>query len=204
LARWYLRLALWFRFLWQVSRLKLRLTAVHPDRAGGIGFLGTNSVGFIPLLFAQGVLVSGVLASRILYEGQRLSSFKLEAIGFVILFVVVILGPLAVFTPQLERTKRIGLAQFGLLANRALFQFEDKWVRCRRAEADSLLESGDVRSLSGLANTYSVLQKMHIVPFGIEDVTWLAAATVAPLLPLLLTVFSLQELAAEFLKIIIK
>jgi hypothetical protein len=40
LLRWYLRLLIWFRFLWQVSRLNLRLTSTHPDRAGGLAFLG--------------------------------------------------------------------------------------------------------------------------------------------------------------------
>jgi len=40
LFRWYMRLVLWFRLLWQISRLNLHLTAAHPDREGGIGFLG--------------------------------------------------------------------------------------------------------------------------------------------------------------------
>src|SRR5262249_32118485 len=33
--RWYLRFFVWFRFLWQVSRLNLHLIPTHPDRAGG-------------------------------------------------------------------------------------------------------------------------------------------------------------------------
>ena len=40
LLRWYMRLGIWFRLLWQISRLNLHLSAAHPDRAGGIGFLG--------------------------------------------------------------------------------------------------------------------------------------------------------------------
>jgi hypothetical protein len=44
LLRWYLRLLIWFRFLWQVSRLNLRLTPTHLDRAGeGLGFLGKTA-----------------------------------------------------------------------------------------------------------------------------------------------------------------
>ncbi len=35
---------------------------------------------------------------------------------------------------------------------------------------------------------------MRVVPFGLEDITRLAAATAAPLLPLGLTIFSLEEL----------
>jgi hypothetical protein len=40
------------------------------------------------------------------------------------------------------------------------------------------------------------------VPFGMEDVTRLAAATAAPLLPLGLTVFSLEELVMRVVKIL--
>jgi hypothetical protein len=43
LLRWYLRLFIWFRFLWQVSRLNLHLIPAHPDRAGGLAFLGKSS-----------------------------------------------------------------------------------------------------------------------------------------------------------------
>lgn len=101
LWRWYLRLGLWFRLLWQISRLDLRLTAVHPDRAGGIGFLGETSYAFGPVLFAQGAMLAGVIGNRILYEGQKLLSFKMEAIGLVAFIVLVVLGPLVMFTPLL-------------------------------------------------------------------------------------------------------
>ena len=36
LLRWYLRLFIWFRFLWQVSRIKLNLIPTHPDRSAGL------------------------------------------------------------------------------------------------------------------------------------------------------------------------
>ena len=39
LLRWYFRLFIWARFLWQVSRIELRFMPTHPDRCGGIGFL---------------------------------------------------------------------------------------------------------------------------------------------------------------------
>src|SRR5208283_2214359 len=101
LARWYMRLGIWFRLLWQISRLDLRLTAAHPDRAGGIGFVGKSSYAFGPILFAQGTLLSGVIASRVLYDRQSLLSFKMEAAGFVGFFVFAVLAPLVMFTPML-------------------------------------------------------------------------------------------------------
>ena len=70
LLRWYFRILIWFWLLWKISRLKLRLMPAHPDHSGGIGFLGRSSYAFSPLLFAQGALLSGVIAGRVLFEGQ--------------------------------------------------------------------------------------------------------------------------------------
>jgi hypothetical protein len=38
LLRWYMRLVLWFRLLWRISRLNLHLSAAHPDRPAGLAF----------------------------------------------------------------------------------------------------------------------------------------------------------------------
>ena len=202
LLRWYLRLLIWFRFLWQVSRLNLRLTSTHPDRAGGLAFLGKSAYAFGPFLFAQGALLAGLIASRILYEGASLLSFKMETASLVGFFVLFILGPLVMFTPHLSRAKRKGLGEYGLLASRYVQGFEEKWVNRETEEGDELLGSGDIQSLADLGNSYSAVREMRIVPFGLEDITRLAATTAAPLLPLGLTIFSLEELIVRFVKIV--
>jgi hypothetical protein len=202
LLRWYLRFMIWFRFLWQVSRLNLHLTAAHPDRAGGIGFLGKNCYVFAPILFAQGALLAGLIASRVLYEGRGLLSFKMEAGGFIGFCVLVIVGPLVMFTPQMERAKRKGRADYGLLANRYVFGFEEKWIRRGPPDIDELLGTGDIQSLADLGNSYSVVREMRIVPFALEDIARLAAATAVPLLPLALTIFSPEELLVRLVKIL--
>jgi hypothetical protein len=202
LLRWYLRFFIWFRFLWQVSKLDLHLIPTHPDRAGGLAFLGKSSYAFSPILFAQGALLAGVIASRVLYGGESLLSFKLEIVGFIGLFLVLILAPLAMFTPQMARAKRKGLAEYGLLANRYVDGFEQKWVVGNAAEGDELLGTGDIQSLADLGNSYAAVRDMRAVPFGLEDMGRLAAATAVPLLPLGLTVFSLEELVMRIVKII--
>src|SRR6266705_2184368 len=49
LLRWYFRLFIWTRFLWQVSRIELSLVPTHPDRVGGLGFLTRTVYAFTPL-----------------------------------------------------------------------------------------------------------------------------------------------------------
>ena len=200
LLRWYLRLLIWFRFLWQVSRLKLHLVATHPDRAGGLSFLGRISYAFGPILFAQGAMLSAMIATRVLYGGEKLMSYKLDAIGLIAFFLAVIFGPLMVFSPQLAQAKRKGLAQYGTLANEYVTEFEKKWVLEAPSHHDEMLGSGDFQSLADMGNSYEVVKEMRAIPFGVQDMVRLAYATAIPLLPLGLTMFSLDELVTQLLK----
>jgi hypothetical protein len=202
LLRWYLRFLIWYRFLWQVSRIDLHLVPTHPDRCAGLAFLGKSVYAFGPILFAQGAMLAGVVASRVLYRGESLLSFKLQAGGFVSFFVLAILGPLLMFTPQMARAKRKGLADYALLAQRYVDSFEQKWVGHEVGPCEELLGTGDIQSLADLGNSYAMVREMRPVPFGLEDITRLAAATAAPLVPLLLTIFSPEELIVRILKVV--
>jgi len=200
LLRWYLRLFIWFRFLWQVSRIDLNLVPTHPDRCAGLAFLGRSAYAFGPVLFAQGAMLAGLVAARVLYRGESLTSFKLQIGGFIVFFVVAILGPLVMFTPGMARAKRKGLADYGLLAQRYVESFEQKWVLGHPAE--QLLGSADIQSLGDLGNCYAVVSEMRSIPFGLQDITRLAVATAAPLLPLMLTIFSPEELIMRVIKVV--
>ena len=200
LLRWYLRFFIWFRFLWQVSRLNLRLIPTHPDRSAGLAYLGKSAYAFGPILFAQGAMLAGLIASRVLYRGESLLSFKLQVGGFVAFFVLAILGPLLMFTPQMARARRKGLADYGLLAQRYVESFEQKWILGNPAPSEELLGAADIQSLADLGNSNALVCDMRSIPFGLEDTTRLAAATAAPLVPLLLTIFSPEELILRIIK----
>jgi hypothetical protein len=203
LFRWYLRLLTWYSLLWRISKLDLRLTPTHPDRAGGLGFLGDGVYAFVPILFAQGALLAGVIAGRILYNGQALITFKVEAVLFVVFFLLFFLGPLTVFSGQLARAKRNGLREYGKLASRYVQEFDEKWVRGGAPGTEDLLGSGDIQSLADLGNSIATLRGMRPIPFGLNAVITLVAAMAAPLLPLLLTVFSAEELLLKVIKILL-
>jgi hypothetical protein len=197
----YVRLFIWYRFLWHVSRLNLHLVPIHPDHCAGLAFLGKSAYAFGPILFAQGAMLAGVVASRILYRGESLLSFKLEMGGFVIFFVLAILGPLLMFTPKMAALKRKGLADYGQVAQDYVNSFEEKWV-LNTPPSEEVLGSGDIQSLADLNSSYEIVSDMRAVPFGLEDIFRLAAATAAPLVPLLLTIFPLEELIMRLVKIV--
>jgi len=202
LLRWYMRLLIWFRFLWHVSRMNLHLVPTHPDRCAGLAFLGKSAYAFGPILFAQGAMLAGLVASRVLYRGESLLSFKFQIGGFVVFFVLAILGPLLMFTPAMARAKRKGLADYGQIAQDYVDNFERKWVLHDSTPAEELLGSADIQSLADLGNSYAMVREMRSVPFGLEDISRLAAATAAPLAPLLLTIFSPEELFTRIIKVV--
>ena len=201
LLRWYMRLLIWFRFLWQVSRIDLNLLPTHPDRCGGLSFMGRSSYAFAPILFAQGAVLAGVVADRMLYRGENLQSFRFQIAGFIVFFVVAILGPLLMFTQQMANARRKGLSDYGLFAQRYVECFDQKWTRSSHP-SNVLLGSGDIQSLADLSNSYQVVREMRTVPFGLNDISRLAIATAAPLSPLLLTIFSFEELMIRVFKIV--
>ena len=201
LLRWYVRLLIWFRFLWQVNRIELNLIPTHPDRCGGLSFLGKSSYAFAPVLFAQGAILAGVVAARVLYRGETLQSFRFQIGGFIVFFVVVVVAPLLMFSLRMARARRKGLADYGLLAQRYVESFDQKWVRESLPSAE-LLGTGDIQSLADLGNSYQVIREMRIVPFGLQDISRLAIATAAPLSPLLLTIFSFEELMIRIFKVV--
>ena len=201
LLRWYMRLLIWFRFLWQVNRIELNLIPTHPDRCGGLSFLGKSSYAFAPILFAQGAILAGVVAARVLYRGETLQSFKFQIAAFIVFFVVFVLAPLLMFSPRMARARRKGLADYGLLAQRYVESFDQKWVREPLFSAE-LLGTGDIQSLADLGNSYQVIREMNILPFGLQDISRLAIATAAPLSPLLLTIFSFEELMIRIFKVV--
>jgi len=192
--RWLFRLFIWARFLWQVSRIDLKLVPTHPDRAGGLGFLSSVLYAFVPLAAAFGAVLAGPLADRIFYSGARLPDFKMQIAAVVILLVFFFVGPLLVFTPRIALAKRTGLLEYGALAQRYVREFDVKWLRGGAPADEPLVGSGDIQSLADLANSFEVVRTMRMAPVAMQDVLLLAIAALLPIAPLLLTVMPLEEL----------
>jgi hypothetical protein len=200
LLRWYMQILLWSWFLFRVSRLRLQLRPLHPDRAGAIGFVGPSCMAFAPLLFAQSALLSGQIASHILYSGGSLFSSEIGIFSYVCLSVVVALAPLLLFTPQLIRAKRRGLSVYGNFATGFVTDFDQKWLK--KAGGDPMLADQDIQSLADLGNSFAVVREMRLVPVSPHDVLLLLLVAIGPFLPLLLTIMPLDQLVVHALKIV--
>jgi hypothetical protein len=202
LFRWYFRLFVWIRFLWQVTRGELNLVPTHPDRAGGLGFLSGTVIAFAPVLMAHGVLLAGLIANRIFFYAARLPDFKAELAVVVAFLLVIVLGPLLLFTPHLGRARRVGLREYGTLAQRYVREFDDKWLRGGAPADERLVGSADIQSLADLGNSFELVRSMRMMPFTRDVVLQLAVITLLPVVPLLLTMVSLEELLRQLLKVV--
>ena len=146
--------------------------------------------------------MAGMMANRIFFAGAALPQFKVEMVGLVALMVFTVLGPLLVFGPQLEAAKRSGLREHGTLAQRYVREYEGKWLRGGALPAEPILGSPDIQSLADLTNTFDVVKEMRFVPFTLQTVLQLSVTTLLPVLPLMLTMISLEELLERLLKVV--
>jgi hypothetical protein len=202
LCRWYFRLFIWSRFLWQVSRIELRLVPTHPDRVGGLGFLSNTVYAFALLAVAHGALLVGPLANRILFLGAALPAYKMEIAVLVVFVLCLVVGPLLVFAPQLAQTKRTGLREYGTLAEEYVRQFDAKWLRGGAPADEPFVGSADIQSLADLGNSYEVVRTMRIAPVTKETILQIVVATLAPVAPLALTMMPLEELLKTLLGVL--
>jgi hypothetical protein len=200
--RWYFRLFIWMRFLWQVSRCEMSLVPTHPDRLGGLGFLSGTVIAFAPLLAAHGVLLAGMIASRIFFDGAALPDFKVQLAVVVAYLLVLVLGPLFVFLPKLSQAKRVGLREYGTLAERYVQEFDRKWLRGGAPVGEPLLGNADFQSLADLGNSYEVVRGMRLAPITRDALLQLVVITLLPVAPLLLTMISWEELLKRLLEVV--
>ncbi|HEX7374714.1 MAG TPA: hypothetical protein VF277_07040 [Steroidobacteraceae bacterium] len=194
LVRWYFRIFLWARFLWQTSRLPLALVPTHPDRVGGLGFLSNTAYAFVPLAVAHGAVLTGMLANRILHLGASLPGFKAEILAMLVFVQLLVFGPVCTFGPLLSRTKRAGLAEYGSLAATYVREFDAKWLRGGAPRDEPLVGSADIQSLADLGNSFEVVKSMKLAPVTRDAIFHLAVATLLPVAPLLLTMMPWDEL----------
>jgi len=201
--RWLYRLAILYVVLARISRLPLRIVPTHPDRVGGLSFLGALGTSLQPLHMAITSLVSGYIANRILFDGRRLEDFYLMGGSVLGTLLVLTLLPLLFFAGPLAGARREGLKEYGMLAQRYVQAFRGRWVSPVLSGGEALLGSADVQSLADLSTSYDIVREMQTIPVGLRQSVLLLAVAAVPLIPLLLTQFSLATLLEKAFKFIV-
>ena len=196
--RWICRLVLWWQFLWRVSRLRLHLVAVHPDRAGGLGGLEIVQSMLLPLVAALSVIGSASYAEELSRRSMPFAAVYPALMLLVTVDLALVFGPLLVFTPVLWACRQRGFVDYMRLASRYVNAFEEKWLSSAAPE-EPLLGSADLQSLADLSTSIDIARDMRVVPASPRLLMGLAIAAGLPLLPLSLFQYPLVELIQTFL-----
>lgn len=197
---WLWRVALWGRFLYGVSRLQLHLIAPHPDRAGGLGFIGMSLRAFLILALALSIPVAGAVATEVINHGRNIAEFKYIVAGYVIAVVLVFTAPLFTLSPLLYRTRTHGILRYEPLASELGRRFEQKWLgwTVQREE----LSAPDFSATIDLYSIAENVRRMRVVPVTPLQLVMLALAALAPFLPVVMAVMPLGSIARFAAKLV--
>ncbi len=193
--RWFWVYLIWARLLYRISRLELELTPTHPDRAGGLGFLGWGVACFAAVLVPISTVLSAGFAQLILHYGESLNSMKYHIAAFIITALAVIYAPLLVFSGRLARCRFQGLLELGALAWLHDRMFDEKWLRnSPKSAQETILGSSDVQSMADIATCYGHVNEMRLIPFDMRAFAVLTLAALLPMVPLVGTQIPLREI----------
>lgn len=202
LFRWFWRLLIWGRFLAHLSKIDLHLIPTHPDQAAGLGMLGWGQPFFAIVFQGPALVLSAHTAEKILFQGEPLGDSKVPLIGFVVLALIAIFGPLVVFCGKMAWAKREATFAYNALASDYTHLFDRKWIQGQAPAGESILGSSDIQSLADLGGSYERLMSMRLFPAGKANVLGAVAITIVPFLPLALMVMPLNELVKKLLAIV--
>ena len=200
---WLWRVLLWTRFLFLVSRMKLRYVAAHPDHAAGLKFLNASLIAFAPIAFTLGIIVAGSVANKVHMHQTSLDNVQ-RTIGALLGVVLVLFaGPLMIFSLKLYMVKIKGVFSYGQLANSVGQEFEEKWLTGYKKTGQHSLEAPD---FSATTDLYSVVANVHsatVLPFEWRGLIGLVVSTLIPFLPVVLLAIPLKVIIKELANLLL-
>lgn len=197
--RWLWRIVVWAWFLWRVAGLDLHPRPTHPDRAGGLAFLGGTQAVFSVFFFAFGIQLSCLVADRITFQGADLMAFRGQLAVFVGVAVGTLMIPLSVFAPQLLRARQDELLFMSGTGFRGGIDLKQKLAM----DGAVALPTDAVSGLTDFGSLYENVRLMRPIPVELQHVVAIVLAAVLPFLPLIFLVVPAQQVLSTLAKLLI-
>jgi hypothetical protein len=194
------RWLLWTYFAFKLSGRNLKLVPTHPDKHGGLGFLGLTAAAFAPLAFAAATVIGATWRNEIIHHGARLLDFKLEAVVLLMIIGLLALGPLIFFVPRLAALRRRGILEYGILGQMHSSEFHEKWIRHRVGHEAEFLQAPEISTLGNFGKSYEQIEQLKPFPADPGALYVLAAAIAIPALPVILAQVPLAVVLVNLLK----
>lgn len=194
--RWLWRWLIWAWVLWRIARLPIAVSPVHPDRAGGLGFLGSAQTGFAVLVLVISLQLACLVANTVSHVSAQLSGYLGHAVLLVIMSVVFVFAPLVVLIPRLSLAKWESDAPLSGWANRM-----DRYLEKKLDEGDvsRILSEAEISSITDYGALLTYAREMRIVPVSNQDLLVVVGAALLPVVPLLFMAMPAQEVLEKLL-----
>jgi hypothetical protein len=194
LGRWVYRWVLWGVLLWRLAALRPTLRVSHGDEVGGLGFLRVPIGALQGFVLGLGLAIASVWFDEIAAGRAQTSTFTTDALGFLLLCLLLLLPPYLGFSPLLVDARDRGILEYGELMHRYSAEFEQRWLA--HAPAD-MLGHPDFQSLADLRATARGVEELRTLVPNFAD---LRAVLVAAVLPFLLVALAHGPSAAQLVK----
>ena len=177
---------LWSLFLFRLSKLDLQLVPTHPDRHGGIGFVGLSPMAIVPTIFVAVTSIGATWRTAILRQGVHLMSFKPYGVALAVAILILSMGPLVLLVPKLLQLRLRGLLEYGILGHLQGTDFHKKWVMSRAGHEEEFLTAPDSSTVTDFGTTYQTIENMQPFLFDRGAFVAIILAFAIPMLPVVL------------------
>jgi hypothetical protein len=157
------RWLVWSRLLFQVSRIDLKLTPTHPDRAGGLGFVSepVSAAAVVGFAVSAGMITRWRALAQMANASIREFAPKLAVLLAAAL--VLAIGPLLFFGIPAFRARLNAEREHSRLVLRYVQQVHAAWFEGQQ-QPESPIGVFDSSSMADIDSTYQNLVRMRIVP----------------------------------------
>lgn len=196
------RWLIWFIMLVRLARQPLVANAMHPDLAAGLGPLAWPVSAFSVFVLAVATVLAGAWETQLLAHHTTRQQLVPGMATFLLLALVIALGPLLMFCGHVYRARRRALFEYGEFADAYTRRFRAKWLAgsCDAAEA---LGSQDIQALNDLGGGFQVVAKTRVLLFEPRRLIGLWLAVALPMLPLFANAMTLEQLLKRLLGVVV-
>jgi hypothetical protein len=195
---WVWRIVVFGILLRRISKLDLDFVPVHPDRAGGLGFLSIAPQIFIPFVLGVSIVLASHFAHSVLYHGVHADSLRTPIGLYVMVALFLCLSPLLALTGKLIRLRRKALLDYGALAGRHGRLVDRRWIRGETIRDDALLNAPELGPVADVRTMHEAISAIQLTPIGRQTVITLFSAAALPMVPVL----AIEIPVAELLKML--
>ncbi|HEX8751196.1 MAG TPA: hypothetical protein VF732_08795 [Nitrospira sp.] len=200
---WAWRLVVCAMLLWRTSRLPLHFVPTHPDRVGGLGFLEDIPVIFSPVIFALSAILASRWGHEVLYHGVDVHSFAIPLAVYLATLLILVLGPLVVFTRKLQQLKRHSLREYGALVGQHGRLVRRRWISKEPLPESPLLQAAELGPVIDTVSMYEVVAQIRPAPIGKHALLAVALPALLPMLPVVAIQIPLKDLLLQLLKTVV-